>query len=483
MKITISNFGPIDSMTFDMAKSFHLIYGKNSIGKSYSTYCLYCLIKNIKGKHIPHTYYYFYDTRGLYAKHSEEIKTILKGVRNGTKNGTDLVAYASDYIHQHIQRQIIPGLKTSLLNTFSSLKILKNAYTGIPYSITFQLTESLTLRILSDEEGDPFLEPIDLLSSWEFIQKKTISTKYSLYVDSKKAVGSPNEEKFTKDFFLYLNDYLRDVFRALDAKVNDVYYLPASRSGLYQALSSFTPILAELTQSRFFLNSKKIELPSLSEPLSDYFIDISTIDEKTVNTQYASIIEDFEKNILDGSVRYDLEARKIKYTPFDINIELDIAEVSSMVAELSPIVIFLKHILHHKYSSKSDENSAYGSIMYGGRFLDYKDVIFIEEPEAHLHPEVQVKLAAIFAELTKHQINIVMTSHSNYMFNKTNNIILSKELQPDSIAVYQLVKGLKGSKCNPEMIIDDEGISDENFVDIAQLLYEERMKILDDNDD
>ena len=48
MEIEIKNFGPIDSLKFDLSKDFHLIYGQNAIGKSYATYCIYCLIKNIK---------------------------------------------------------------------------------------------------------------------------------------------------------------------------------------------------------------------------------------------------------------------------------------------------------------------------------------------------------------------------------------------------------------------------------------------------
>lgn len=42
MEIEIKNFGPIDSLKFNLNKDLHLIYGQNAIGKSYATYCLYC---------------------------------------------------------------------------------------------------------------------------------------------------------------------------------------------------------------------------------------------------------------------------------------------------------------------------------------------------------------------------------------------------------------------------------------------------------
>jgi hypothetical protein len=47
IKIKIKNFGPIDHLIFDINKDLHLIYGQNNVGKSYATYCLYCLLKNI----------------------------------------------------------------------------------------------------------------------------------------------------------------------------------------------------------------------------------------------------------------------------------------------------------------------------------------------------------------------------------------------------------------------------------------------------
>ena len=52
MKIKILNLGPINELCFDASKDLNLIYGENAIGKSYATYCLYSLIKNIKNKNL-----------------------------------------------------------------------------------------------------------------------------------------------------------------------------------------------------------------------------------------------------------------------------------------------------------------------------------------------------------------------------------------------------------------------------------------------
>lgn len=59
MEIQIKNFGPIDNLKFDLNKDLHLIYGQNAIGKSYATYCIYCLLKNIKNKAINQRYVFY----------------------------------------------------------------------------------------------------------------------------------------------------------------------------------------------------------------------------------------------------------------------------------------------------------------------------------------------------------------------------------------------------------------------------------------
>jgi len=475
MNITIQNFGPISSITFDLRKDFHLIYGKNSIGKSYATYCLYCIIKNITKKRIPSGAFY-YEEDEEYGFFKDKVKNAVKQIRSKKSDDHILNDIASIFMVEQLDKVLIPGIENSLKNTFSSLVSLKNGYSKKAYSFTFHLSNGSEFTIQSDKKGSLSFRMIDITNHWRFVEKNTKTTKYCLYDGPKIVFGRPTEDQFIESFHENLIVNINSVLEELDSDIRDIYYLPASRSGLYQALNSFTPILAELTQNRFFINSKKIELPSLSEPLSDYFIDISTINNSFINRQYKNIIENIENDILEGSIRYDDKAKKIKYKPNNLNLEIDIAEVSSMISELSPLVIYLRHILHHKFSSKNFYEYNYFRNRVSSRRYD---IIFIEEPEAHLHPEIQVKLTRIFAELVKLNIKVIMTSHSNFMFNKTNNMIISKEIASNKIAVYHLIKTQNGSLVNPNMIVSEDGIADDNFAEISKKLYEERVDSLD----
>jgi predicted ATPase len=151
-----------------------------------------------------------------------------------------------------------------------------------------------------------------------------------------------------------------------------------------------------------------------------------------------------------------------------------------MVSELSPLVLYLRHILNNKYGHRKSSNG-YSSDKQEDNKKRY-DVLFIEEPEAHLHPEVQVKLMEVFAKLSELGLKVFITSHSNYMFNKLNNLLIKKEVNKDKVQVYHLVKTPLGSTVNAGMSVSEDGIEDDNFQQTSEKLYYERLDYLENND-
>lgn len=480
MEIEIKNFGPIDNLKFDLDKDLHLIYGKNAIGKSYATYCLYCLIKNIKNKAINVGIFYFLENL-LENPFTVFIKPKIKNIKINTP-----IDFTDDFfklINDKLKEIILNGLENSLFNTFSSLKNLKNRYSNKNYEIIISIAPTEKIVIFSDDDGKLNLKYIDNTEKIQIIQK---STKYSLYTDERKEFDSVTENEFYRAFNLHITTKFNQILNKLNFNIRDIYYLPASRSGLYQALNAFTPIIAELTQNRFFMQSKSIELPSLSEPLADYFIDLSTVDKKHINKEFENIIELLQNNILKGEIEYNEKTRKILYKPSGIELELNLSEASSMVAELSPLILYFRHILNNKYSSNKERNffQTDKSEVMNNKTKKEKnyDIIFIEEPEAHLHPEIQVELIEIFAKLSALNLKIFITSHSNYMFNKLNNLLIKKEIDKDKIMVYHLIRSESGTTVNTEMVVTEEGINDDNFQDVSEKLYNERLNYLEEND-
>lgn len=472
MEIEIKNFGPISYLKFDIDKDLHLIYGKNAIGKSYATYCIYCLLKNLSKKN-SFSLSYFYKTMEI----EEFVKAKIHKLYKNQK--VDITEDCRLIINEVVFEMLLNEIKQSFSNTFSTLKNLHNKNSDSLFHISI-CSNNTEIYIYQDIENDNSIK-IDYVGNHgelKFVRKDTKTTKYSLYINDKKKFATSNEKEFYIAFEDFILKELENLLDELDFGLGDIYFLPASRSGLYQALNSFTPILAELTQNRFFLKNKSIELPSLSEPLADYFLDLSTLDKNRNNKKFEEVIHLLEQGILQGKIEYDDTNKHIIYKPNKLDIELNLSEASSMVSELAPLVIYLKHIVNHKYNSRLTKHY---------KFRDrspknLKDIIFIEEPEAHLHPEIQVKLMELFVKLTKLNLKIFITSHSNYMFNKLNNLIISGEMDYKNVMVYHLVHTDKGSVNDFEMTPTKEGMNDENFQDVSEQLYYERMKFLEEND-
>ncbi|MCU0346170.1 MAG: AAA family ATPase [Saprospiraceae bacterium] len=171
------------------------------------------------------------------------------------------------------------------------------------------------------------------------------------------------------------------------------------------------------------------------------------------------LIKLFE-NIFNGKISIESGSKKIIYTPDKGDEIIPIENAASMVSELAPFVLHLLFLINRR-SDKS--------------WLK-PPLLIIEEPEAHLHPKLQVQLMEIFAELTKHNVKVILTSHSNYMFNQLSNMLLKKEIAPEKVGVYHMVMTEKGSIVKPDMQATEEGIEDHNFAGVAQKLYQERLE-------
>ena len=141
MNIELKNFGPIEYLNVDFDKNLHLVYGKNAIGKSYAIYCIYCLLKSIKGKNsgINQQLFSLFDTKSIEVS---ELSKHLNTEGFNFKNSKDITDFYFDYIKKEIKEKILKDFQNSLLNTFSSIQNLKNRYNSKNFEIIINLPQS-----------------------------------------------------------------------------------------------------------------------------------------------------------------------------------------------------------------------------------------------------------------------------------------------------------------------------------------------------
>ncbi len=483
MKIEIKNLGPINEFTFDLEKDFHIIYGENNIGKSYAISTIYIILKYFIIERVSLQFVYLryfveneIDTTSELSELISSIDTKLSEEKTRTFSITKL---CENILKTEISNAYLPLLKQSFKNSFSNLENLQNKLTNEEFYIKLYL-ENFQFSIKLSKNKELY---IDDLSLSKRMSVKFINTNREVSVREKDILFYIKKTDFNR--LKLQQDIIKNIFRLtqnsfdiLKQSLNQIYFLPASRSGLYQAMNIFSSVFAKLSQIRHAVNSQ-IDIPALSEPVSDYFLKLSTIKLHKNIDKYTEIAKEIEKTILKGEILFNSDTKKIEYFEKNTKLKLDLSETSSMVSEISPIVAYLKFIIDESLIDISN-SSIYktNNLTEEKENLNIKKLMFIEEPEAHLHPEIQVKLMEYFAKLVKTNIKIVLTTHSDYISNKITNLILAEELDYNMVSSCHLVKTNKGSIDKGDMLATAQGIEDNNFLNTAEKLYEERVMML-----
>ncbi|GAB1442449.1 hypothetical protein MASR2M39_12840 [Ignavibacteriales bacterium] len=179
-----------------------------------------------------------------------------------------------------------------------------------------------------------------------------------------------------------------------------------------------------------------------------------------------------ESNLLEGAVHFNPDEGKLIYKSSVFDSSYDLSVVSSMVAEISLIAGYFKFVVNDIVLEKSPLGSV--------NAFKQHPLIFIEEPEAHLHPEVQVKLMEYFVRLANLGVKIIITTHSDYMLGKLSNILIANEIDPEKVGSYLLKMGEKGSSGDSQLMkATKNGIEDHIFLETADSLYREKLRIME----
>ncbi len=460
MKIKIQNLGPINEFEMDLSKNFTILFGKNNIGKSYATMVVYLIIKNfLKEKNIHKNIFHLLDQITLDI--NDQITGIEETIEKFNTDKINIIEQIENIISHIIQMSLIENIQESFYATFEEFENLTNWFSNERMNIT--ISTSL-IKLSVETKGNTFVishfkilrESLDLV----FVKTKGKNQK-SFSDNGKKLLYKRDDKENIRSAIYSLTAKIMQRIYCDDIRniVSKVYYFPASRSGLYQSLNAYSQIFAELSRSRVSLK-KKFEIPSIPEPVIDYFLELSNIKKRKSTGDYniIEIAKEIEKSILQGEIVFNDKTKKISFKPYEMELYLDMFQTSSMVSEIAPFVSFLKYIADGKNKSKY--------------------LVFIEEPEAHLHPEIQVRLMEIFAKLINNNIKMILTTHSNYMFNKINNLIIDGKIDISDMCSIIFKYSAKGSIAD-KIPTSDLGIDDENFLDVTENLFNERLELID----
>lgn len=207
-------------------------------------------------------------------------------------------------------------------------------------------------------------------------------------------------------------------------------YLPAGRVGMTDSFILLaSPIVSEYSNN---IPSRNDNRQPLSKILSDFIAGITSIRLRDLEYRKKPLLESagrVEKNLLNGEVIVRPNPVGIPFLyfkSFGQDEEIPLRMTSSTVTQLAPLVIFLRYI------------------------VNVGDIIILEEPEVHLHPEKQVIFVDELVRLANEGFKIVITTHSEWISDAIRNAIISKQktidakLRYDELGVWHFHK--KSSK-------------------------------------
>ncbi len=217
------------------------------------------------------------------------------------------------------------------------------------------------------------------------------------------------ERKYRENFGpAVLLDLLAAVFPYTVGEVyRPAHYLPADRTGVMHA---HRVVVRSLIKGATTAGLRPASpLPALSGVMADFLERLIDFGDMPPRRRDRDLARGLEENVLTGAVRVEKSETgypQFFYTPqgWKEADALPLMNVSSMVSELAPVVLYLRHVVAPD------------------------DLLIIEEPESHLHPAMQAAFARQLAQIVKAGIRVIVTTHSEWVLDQFANLVRLSDL-------------------------------------------------------
>lgn len=85
-------------------------------------------------------------------------------------------------------------------------------------------------------------------------------------------------------------------------------------------------------------------------------------------------------------------------------------------------------------------------------------IVYIEQPEIHLHPKAQYELARIFAETIKRGVVLIIETHSSILLRGVQTLVASGEIEQDKVILHWFLRDKETDYSYVESaLLDDNG--------------------------
>ena len=400
IQIAVENFGPIEKAEIDL-RPLTVFVGESNTGKTYLAALIYALQRTFNGilrvPWSPHRIFQLYHV--YYSRHpisstqplSEETRKILQKL-----NLTGQSFKFSDspqWLQDRLQSDLVNSerFEDELRRCFD----LKSASELIRF--TQDQNNAIKVLLKISEENQTLWSFGIYDSGSDITTDGFINNDTTLPYDDRRALRE----------ILDTGDWRQEPVRVFSWNAPaKSYYLPAARSGIMETHGVITSSLVDRA-TRVGLEQFS-EIPAFSGLIADFLKQIIGSEERHLpSDEMNGIAEVLENEVLRGEIEVTKPAAgypEFRYRPRKSERALGMSQSSSMVSELAPLVFFLRDVVRPG------------------------DTLIIEEPEAHLHPKAQTKIAMTLARLVRVGVRVIITTHSDWLLEQIGNLVREGEV-------------------------------------------------------
>ncbi|MEZ4453244.1 MAG: AAA family ATPase [Nannocystaceae bacterium] len=407
MRFKVENLGPIREAEVDLARELIVLAGPNNSGKTYFAWAVY----------------------GFERFRPRKLRSI--------GPSADVLLSRPEEEHQ----------LGSLIDVEGVLKELASDYSGAvddEFAGVKEHYATVTIGVKGPSDGLHF--PVGGFSGTQgnlqyvcrFSEDRTVRLVLRYRQERRAVLTETRVEGLTPDEREALRrgiaDVLTDVIRVSLRERHKTIVFPVERLAintfakeLAHRRSEFVDSLREMADDPQVLDLREALLDRVERyprAIRDALHDATLMDEYRKQTsKLGDLADELESAILGGKVHLN-DDNVLEFTPDrSTTTHLRIQQTASVVKSLASLVFFLRH------RARGDER------------------LIIDEPELNLHPDNQRKVARILAKMVNRGIQLIISTHSDYVIREFNNLIM---LSQDSDTAREVAKELG---IQPEMTL------------------------------
>ena len=395
-----------------------------------------------------------------------------------TEHGSSLLQVKD--LPDKLQTKLTASVRGALAATGAELEQRLFAYFGVPVpEITRRGSDDAAVvgvvrdnddALIFDSNGDATVDAAMVRAgSVDFDEDMVSFSRYAKLVRYGNENDSGNEDLRKELAWCLLAGVWQDYVNETPLG-GEAHYLPAGRSGLLEAWSDVVQNRLLSYRDRF---GRVVENSDLGGVALDFVSSLAGVlgprsrrhDRQHSTPQHQSLA--LLQELMGGKIVFGSPDNIILTANFEQNgNQIPVRRASAMVNELAPLAMWIDQIIKPG------------------------DVLIIDEPEAHLHPEAVRLIARVLVRLVNENVRVVCSTHSSTLLHELSNCLLRNRTLPtaggdvldiDDIAVHRFHRRNPSDPVKVEQVdIDpDWGIPEDEHFAVAAAMSDETADLVE----